>query len=183
MTDQGRAILLAVGGGVAAYKSATLCSRLAQRGCDVQVVMTKAALEFVGAATFSALSGKPVASSSFDPHYPLGAHIELAERPDLLIVAPTTANLLAKFASGIADDLLTTLFLQVECPVVLAPAMSSAMWNKPSVQRNVKQLQEDGCNMIGPESGWLSCRRRGDGRMSEPESILSAAMEIASADR
>ena len=182
MSEQGQAILLAVGGGIAAYKSATLCSRLVQAGGDVQVVMTKAAEKFIGPATFAALSGKPVSNSCFDPHHPLGSHIELA-KCDLLIVAPTTANLLAKFASGIADDLLTTVYLQIECPVLLAPAMSSAMWDKPSVQRNVEQLVRDGCHMVGPESGWLSCRQKGNGRMSEPESILSAAQELISMGR
>jgi phosphopantothenoylcysteine decarboxylase/phosphopantothenate--cysteine ligase len=175
MSKQGRAILLAVGGGIAAYKSAILCSRLAQAGHDVRTAMTKSAAQFIGAATLSALSGRSVASGMFDASYPLGAHIEVARELDLMIVAPTTANLLAKFANGTADDLVSTLYLQVECPVLLAPAMSATMWSKPAVKRNLDVLRDDGCQIVGPETGWLSCRVSGDGRMSEPETILQAA--------
>lgn len=179
MSRQGRAILLAVGGGISAFKSAILCSRLVQDGSDVRVAMTRAAGNFIGASTLSALSGKPAAVDSFDPErYPLGAHIELARDLDLMVVAPATANLLAKFAAGIADDLVTTLYLQAECPVLLAPAMSAAMWSKPSVQRNVAQLREDGCHFVGPESGWLSCRVQGEGRMSDPAEIITAANRL-----
>ena len=96
------------------------------------------------------------------------------------MVAPATANVLAKFACGLADDLLTTLYLQVSCPVLLAPAMSSQMWEKPSVKRNVQQLVKDGCTLVGPESGWLSCRQKGDGRMSEPSTILAEAEKLVS---
>ena len=175
MNENRQVILLAVGGGIAAYKSAILCSRLAQNGCEVRTAMTHAAQQFIGAPTFAALSGNAVAVDTFDPTYPLGVHIELARDLDLMIVAPATANLLAKFAGGVADDLVSTLYLQVECPVLLAPAMSTAMWGKPSVQRNVRQLAKDGCQFVGPESGWLSCRERGEGRMSEPETILEIA--------
>jgi phosphopantothenoylcysteine decarboxylase/phosphopantothenate--cysteine ligase len=173
-----RRIVLAIGGGIAAYKSAALCSRLAQSGHEVQVVMTRSAAEFVGRPTLAALSGRPVVSSWFDDAYPLGAHIELAAGVDLLIVAPATANLLAKFATGFGDDLVSTLFLQNTAPVLLAPAMSDPMWNKPAVQRNVETLRGDGCHVIGPESGWLSCRVKGTGRMSEPETIFAAATDL-----
>ena len=168
-------VLLAVGGGIAAYKTAMLCSRLAQDGISVRVAMTRSATEFIGPTTLAALSGRPVACESFDPHYPLGAHIELAKDADLMIVAPATAGLMAKFACGIADDLVSTLYLQVACQVMLAPAMSDPMWSKPATQRNVKQLRDDGCKIIGPESGWLSCRVQGEGRMSEPDVIAAAA--------
>ncbi len=178
MSQQGRAILLAVGGGIAAYKSAIVCSRLVQAGFDVRVAMTKAAIEFVGPPTFAALSGKPVATQVFENHLPLGAHIELADDADLMLVAPATANLMAKFAGGVADDLVSTTYLQVRCPVLLAPAMSDVMWAKPSVQRNLDQLREDGCHFVGPESGWLSCRAAGEGRMSDPDQIVAAATEI-----
>lgn len=179
MSETGRAILLAVGGGVAAYKSAFLCSRLVQCGYDVRVAMTRSATQFVGVSTFAALSGKGVATDVFEPNaYPLGAHIELAEACDLMLVAPTTANLLSKFACGQADDLVSTLYLQVDCPVLVAPAMSASMWSTPSVQRNVSQLREDGCHFVGPNTGWLSCRVSGDGRMSEPDEILDAAEEL-----
>ncbi|TWU20548.1 Phosphopantothenoylcysteine decarboxylase [Novipirellula galeiformis] len=177
MSKEGRAILLAVGGGIAAYKSATVCSRLVQSGYDLRTAMTSSATQFIGAATFAALSGKPVAQDSFDsPRFPLGAHIEWTRDLALMIVAPATANLLAKFATGLADDLISTLYLQAECPVLLAPAMSASMWSKPSVQRNVEVLRGDGCHFVGPESGWLSCRVRGEGRMAEPNSIVESAM-------
>jgi phosphopantothenoylcysteine decarboxylase/phosphopantothenate--cysteine ligase len=179
MSETGRAVLLAVGGGIAAYKSASLCSRLVQCGYRVRVTMTRSATEFVGAAALAALSGRPVAQDVFDSQsYPLGAHIELAEAIDLMVVAPATANLMAKFASGLADDVVSNLYLQCVAPVLIAPAMSSAMWSKPSVQRNVAQLREDGCHFVGPETGWLSCRVSGEGRMSEPDEILAAAEEL-----
>ncbi len=179
MTTSGRAILLAVGGGIAAYKSATVCSRLVQAGNDLRTAMTASATEFLGAATLSALSGKPVAKHSFESDlYPLGAHIQLSRGIDLMIVAPATANLLAKFATGVADDLISTLYLQAECPVLLAPAMSESMWSKPSVQRNIETLRRDGCHIIGPESGWLSCRVKGEGRMAEPEQIVERVNQI-----
>ncbi|QEG00675.1 Phosphopantothenoylcysteine decarboxylase [Stieleria maiorica] len=171
-------ILLAVGGGIAAYKAAMLCSRLAQRGYQVQTVMTRSATEFLGPATLAALSGRGVGLDGFDNKHPLGSHIELARDVDLMIVAPATANLIAKFAHGVADDLVSTLYLQNTAPVLVAPAMSDPMWNKPAVGRNVDQLAADGCHLIGPDSGWLSCRVKGMGRMSDPEAILDRATEI-----
>ncbi len=176
MTASGQTIVLAVGGGIAAYKSAALCSQLAQAGYQVRVAMSSAATAFVGPATFAALSGRRVAVGSFDPdQWPLGAHIETAVDADLMIVAPATANLLGQFVGGLASDLLSTLYLQVECPVLLAPAMSYSMWCKPAVQRNVAQLRLDGCHFVGPDDGWLSCRKSGSGRMSEPDAIREAA--------
>lgn len=174
MSKTSPTVLLCIGGGIAAYKSAMLCSRLVQNGVQVRVAISQAATEFIGVATLSALSGNPVATSTFDPSRPLGSHIELADGIDLMIVAPATADLLGKFAHGIADDLISTTYLQATCPVALAPAMSDPMWNKPAVQRNVDVLRSDGCQVIGPESGWLSCRVRGDGRMSEPDTIAAA---------
>lgn len=182
----GKVIVLGVGGGIAAYKSAMLCSRLAQAGCEVRVAMTHAATNFVGSTTFAALSGKHVATASFDPAiWPLGPHIELAEGADLFVIAPATANLLGQFAGGLAGDLVSTLYLQVSCPVLLAPAMSNQMWEKPAVQRNVAQLRSDGCHFVGPDSGWLSCRQKGAGRMSEPDAIFHAVKQclIERADR
>lgn len=171
-------ILLGVGGGIAAYKAATLVSRLAQRGHHVQVAMTPASAAFIGPSTLAALSGRPVASEMFAPEcWPLGPHIELAADIDLMVVAPATADLMARFALGIADNLVAALYLQRECPVLIAPAMSASMWGKPSVQRNVAQLQADGVRMIGPEEGWLSCRQKGAGRMAEPETILEKVEE------
>ncbi len=178
MNSRRKKILLAIGGGIAAYKSAVLCSRLAQAGFDVRVAMTRSATTFIGPPTLAALSGNAVAIEMFDDRYPLGPHIELADGIEVMIVAPATANLIAKFAHGLADDLISTLYLQVACPVLIAPAMSAPMWSKPSVQRNVQRLAEDGCHFVGPESGWLSCRVIGEGRMSEPESILTAAQSL-----
>lgn len=171
-------VLLVVGGGIAAYKSAVLCSRLVQAGHQVQTVMTRSATEFLGAATLAALSGRPVGLDGFDSRYPLGSHIELTRDVGLMIVAPATANLIAKFALGIADDLASTLYLQNTAPVLVAPAMSDPMWKKPAVVRNVSQLGDDGCQIIGPDSGWLSCRVKGVGRMVDPEAIFERAAEI-----
>jgi phosphopantothenoylcysteine decarboxylase len=169
-----REIVLGVSGGIAAYKAAALTSSLVQCGAGVTAVLTRNAKRFVGPATFAALTGRPVASRSFDPAaFPLGAHIELAERADLLVVAPATADFLATAAAGGAGDLLTTLLLCVECPVLVAPAMNAAMWAKPAVQRNVARLVDDGVEVIPPGSGWLSCRKEGAGRMAEPEEILA----------
>jgi phosphopantothenoylcysteine decarboxylase/phosphopantothenate--cysteine ligase len=171
----GREIVIGVSGGIAAYKAATLTSQLVQQGAGVTAVLTQAARKFVGAATFAALTGRPVASRSFDPAaFPLGAHIELAAKADLIVVAPATADTLAKTAAGMGDDLLSTLLLCAECPVLYAPAMNAAMWAKPAVQRNVQTLAADGATIIPPGTGWLSCRQQGTGRMAEPEEIAAA---------
>ena len=169
-----REILIGVTGGIAAYKTAALVSKLVQGGAGVSVVMTHAAVKFVGPATFAALTGRPVAMDGFDPAFPLGAHIELARRSELLCVAPASADFLAKTASGAADDLLSTLFLSFTGSVLFAPAMNREMWAKPAVRRNVAQLKSDGVQMIGPGEGWQSCRDVGAGRMAEPEEILAA---------
>jgi phosphopantothenoylcysteine decarboxylase/phosphopantothenate--cysteine ligase len=172
-----REILIGVCGGVSAYKSAAMVSRLVQDGHGVTVVLTRSAKRFIGAATFRALTGRQVVRDIFDPSYPLGAHIELARLADILCVAPATANLLAKAAHGIADDLLSTLLLTFTGPKLLAPAMNTEMWAQAAVQRNVDQLKADGYRLIGPASGWLSCRDQGAGRMSEPEEIRAAILE------
>lgn len=180
---KGREIIIGVSGGVAAYKAAALTSHLVQQGAGVTAVLTRNARKFIGAATFAALTGRPVASRSFDPaSFPLGAHIELAAKADLVVVAPASADILAKAAHGLADDLLTTLLLCAECPVVFAPAMNSAMWAKAAVQRNVETLVKDGAMIVSPGTGWLSCRQTGAGRMAEPGEI-AAAIEQALAKR
>lgn len=174
-----RKLLIGVTGGIAAYKTAMLVSQLVQEGADVSVVMTASAGKFIGAATFEALTGKPVARGMFDePGHPLGPHISLADWAELVCVAPATANFLAKTAGGLADDLLSTLILAFRGPVLLAPAMNSAMWEKPAVQRNVKQLEADGYHFVGPGSGWLSCRQQGSGRMSEPDEIKTSIAKL-----
>ena len=171
-------VVVGVSGGIAAFKSAVLVSRLVQRGLDVSVVLTDSAQQFVGAGTFAALCNRAPVTSAFDPRYPLGPHIELAFDCRLFIVAPATAHVIAGCALGLADCLLSTLYLNMECPVLFAPAMSTPMWDKPAVIRNVEQLKTDGVRMIGPESGWLTCRRVGAGRMSEPEAILAACEQF-----
>jgi len=177
----GRELVIGVTGGIAAYKTAALVSQLVQSGAGVSVVMSESAGRFIGATTFEALTGRPVNTSSFDvAQYPLGAHIELAQRGQLLCVAPATANFLAKAATGLADDLLSTLTLCFTGPILLAPAMNSDMWEKPAVERNVAQLKSDGFQIIDPEEGWLSCRRRGAGRMASPETILAAIQAVFS---
>jgi phosphopantothenoylcysteine decarboxylase/phosphopantothenate--cysteine ligase len=174
-----REVIVGVSGGIAAYKTAALVSQLVQAGHGVSVVMTAAAREFIGPATFAALTGRPVLERVFDDsQHPLGAHIDLAQRGDVLCVAPATANVLAKAAAGMADDLLSTLLLSFTGPVLLAPAMNSEMWDKPSVQRNVAQLRKDGIHFVDPEEGWLSCRTRGVGRMAAPEKIFAAIQEL-----
>lgn len=175
-------IIVGVGGGIAAYKMAIVVSRLVQANHDVRVVMTKGAMHFVGEATFAALCSQPPISDTYDSTFPLGAHIELAEDADLMVVAPTTARLAASFAHGLADDLLATLYLSRECPVLLAPAMSNTMWEKPAVQRNIEQLKADGVYLVGPDSGWLSCRRKGVGRMAEPEALLAEIENLLSTE-
>ena len=164
-------ILIGVTGGIAAYKSATLVSQLVQADYQVQVVMTQSAHQFIGPATFFALTGRKVCTDMFDPDFPLGPHIELAREYDLMCVAPATANFLSKAAHGASDDLLSTLFLCFTGPVILAPAMNCEMWENAATQANVGILTERKIELVGPESGWLSCRTTGIGRMSEPETI------------
>jgi phosphopantothenoylcysteine decarboxylase/phosphopantothenate--cysteine ligase len=174
----GREVIIGVTGGVAAYKTAALVSRLVQAGAGVTVVATAAAERFVGPATFAALTGRPVAREVFEEAaHPLGAHIDLAAKAHLLCVAPATANFLAKAACGLADDLLATLYLAFPGPVLVAPAMNNAMWEKQAVQRNVAQLRADGVRIIDPEEGWLSCRVKGVGRMADPDRIFAAIEE------
>jgi phosphopantothenoylcysteine decarboxylase/phosphopantothenate--cysteine ligase len=176
----GREVLLGVSGGIAAYKAAALASRLVQAGARLTVVMTQAATQLVGPKTFEALSGRPVLTEMFGPgSHP---HIEPAQRAELLCVAPATANILAKAACGLADDLLSTLILAFDGPVIMAPAMNCHMWAKPAVQRNVAQLRADGVLLIGPTEGYLSCGDRGPGRMAEPEAIFDVILKELKAE-
>jgi phosphopantothenoylcysteine decarboxylase len=177
-----REILVGVTGGIAAFKTAALVSDLVQSGIGVTVVMTRSAVKFVGPATFRALTGRPVATRVFkDDGHPLGPHIQLARQAELLCVAPATANFLAKAACGLADDLLSTLYLSFTGKVIVAPAMNKEMWAKPSVQRNVTQLVADGVEMVGPGDGWQSCREVGTGRMAEAAEIAAAVRRLLSA--
>ena len=171
----GRELLIGVTGGIAAYKTAALVSRLVQAGAGVSVIMTQAATQLVAPKTFEALSGRPVGLEVFGP----GAHphIEPAERAELFCIAPATANILAKAACGLADDLVSTVLLSFNGPILMAPAMNCIMWQKPAVQRNVAQLRADGIQFIEPEEGRLSCGMSGPGRMAEPETIFRAIAE------
>lgn len=167
-----REILIGVTGGIAAYKTAALVSRLVQAGAGVTVIMTRSATRLVGSKTFEALTGRPVRTRMFGRgSHP---HIELADSADLLCVAPATANILAKAALGMADDLLSTVLLSFDGPTLFAPAMNTRMWEKPAVKRNVAQLKADGAVLIGPEQGYLSCGAIGAGRMAEPDAIFQA---------
>ena len=176
---QDREILVGVTGGIAAYKTADLVSKLVQAGAKVTVAMTEAATKFVGPTTFEALTNRPVYRSMFQPvEHPQGEHIGLARRAELYVVAPATADFIASAASGRAESLVTTLALTVTCPILVAPAMNTEMWNKPPVQRNLKQLEEDGLHIIQPGDGWLSCGQIGPGRMAEPAELLKRIREL-----
>jgi phosphopantothenoylcysteine decarboxylase len=178
-----RELLLGVTGGVAAYKAADLCSKLVQAGAAVTVVLTESARHFIGPTTFEALTGRAVHGDLFRPteHF-RGEHIGLAQKAELMIIAPSTANFLAEVAGGFASDLLSTLALTATCPLLIAPAMNCEMWAKPSVQRNVTQLRADGVHFVEPGTGWLSCGQIGAGRMAEPSEILAAAARLLEAN-
>ncbi len=176
-------LLLGMTGGIAAYKAAELCRLLVQDGCDVQVVMTEAACRFVTRATMQALSGKRVFTDLWDEAVPSGmGHIELSRDRDLVVVAPASADFLAKLAAGLADDLLSTLCLARECPLLVAPAMNRQMWENTSTRRNVHLLAADGVRIAGPASGDQACGEVGPGRMLEAEEIhreILAALQPA----
>ena len=166
-------ILLGVTGGIAAYKAADLCSKLVQLGASVSVIMTEAAHHFIGRTTFEALTARPVNSAPFQAqeHFQ-GEHIGLAQRADAVVVAPATAATIARFAHGLSDDLLSTTILATTAPVFVAPAMNCDMWAKAAVQRNVRQIADDGMLIVDPEEGWLSCGQVGAGRMADPAVII-----------
>ena len=169
----GRRLVLGVSGGVAAYKAAQLVRDLQRAGASVQVVMTDAATRFVGTPTFQALSGNPVFTDAWDRRIDDGmAHIELSRGSDAIVIAPATADLLAKLAHGLCDDLLSTLCVARAVPLLVAPAMNRQMWSHPATQRNVAQLKADGVGILGPASGDQACGEVGDGRMLEPLEIV-----------
>jgi len=172
---QGRKILLVIGGGIAAYKCLDLIRRLAERGATVTPVLTRAATEFVTPLSVAALAGEKTYTDLFDltDEAEMG-HIQLSRSADLLVVAPATADLLAKMATGQANDLATTLLLATDKPVLVAPAMNVRMWEHPATQRNVATLKTDGVQFVGPDEGNMACGEFGPGRMSEPLEIVSA---------
>lgn len=174
----GRRILVGVTGGIAAYKTATLVSRLAQAGAEVTVAMTEAAAHFVAPLTFQALSARPVYTSAWehiessDPQ-----HIALARDMDAAIVAPASMDCLARLAAGRADDVVSLILSAIDrerTPVLLAPSMNAVMWAQPATRRNVNQLRADGFLFVGPDEGWQACRTVGPGRMAEPEELFAA---------
>lgn len=170
-------IVLGITGGIAAYKAAELTRELQRKGFDVQVVMTRAAGSLVTPATFQALSGKPVFSDLWDPRIADNmGHIELSRGKEAIVVAPATADFLAKIANGLADDLLSTLCLARECPLLVAPAMNRQMWDNPATRRNVERLLRDGVNILGPGRGDQACGEVGLGRMLEPQEIAEAVV-------
>ncbi|MFG6668367.1 bifunctional phosphopantothenoylcysteine decarboxylase/phosphopantothenate--cysteine ligase CoaBC [Halomonas sp. HNIBRBA4712] len=174
-TLAGKRILLGVSAGIAAYKSAQITRLIKQAGGDVRVVMTDGAQAFITPLTLQALSGEAVRTSLLDPEAEAGmGHIELARWADALLIAPATADLIARLVHGLADDLLTTLSLACEAPRLIAPAMNQAMWRHPASQRNARKLVEDGWQVIGPAAGEQACGDVGPGRMSEPEEIVQA---------
>jgi phosphopantothenoylcysteine decarboxylase/phosphopantothenate--cysteine ligase len=175
-----RQIIVGVCGGIAAYKSADLVSKLVQSGAGVTVCMTNDAQKFVQPLTFEALSGKKVRTEIFDlADSSDPQHIALTEQSDLFIIAPATAHTIAKIAHGFCDDIISLLAIAAACPILLAPAMNNHMWENPIAQENVKKLSANkNYHLIGPDEGWLACRNTGPGRMSEPTKILEEAQRL-----
>ena len=174
-TNDARRVLLCVCGGIAAYKAADLVRRLRDAGCDVQVAMTDNAQRFITEQTLQALSHRPVRTSLWDESAEAAmGHLELAGWAQHVIVAPATANTIAKLAHGLADDLVSTLCLATEAPLAIAPAMNHRMWRHPATQANVATLRDRGVQLIGPDDGPLAEGESGPGRMAEPAAIVAA---------
>lgn len=171
----GRHVVMGVTGGIAAYKACEVVSRLKKLGADVDVIMTENAAKLVAPLTFETLSARPVSVDTFARTASWDVrHISLAQKADVMLVAPATANLMAKLACGIADDMLTTTLLATKAPIVLAPAMNTGMWTAEATQQNLRTLLARGVRTVGPDSGRLACGDSGAGRMSEPEAIVEA---------
>jgi phosphopantothenoylcysteine decarboxylase/phosphopantothenate--cysteine ligase len=180
-----RRIILGVGGGIAAYKACDLASKLVKDGAVVTAVLTRSARKFTTAFAFEALTGQPCLTRAFkriEPGENPYPHIEPARAAELVILAPATADLLAKLAHGLADELLPTLMLTVRCPVLICPSMNVQMWEHPATQANVKALRKFGHQFCGPRSGALACGMEGAGRLSEPPEIVEAACRILNDD-
>lgn len=171
-------ILLGVTGCIGAYKAAEVLRGLQKAGAQVRVVMTEHAAEFISPLTFEALSGEPVIVGMFaQPDHSTIEHIAAARQSDLLLIAPATANIIAKFANGLADDFLSTLYLSNTNPVLIAPAMNVEMWNHPATQANLKVLRERGVQFVEPGAGYQACGEIGVGRLAEPEEIVAAVLQ------
>ena len=176
---KGKTVLLGVTGGIACYKSAGLASALVKQGANVQVLMTRNATEFIGPHTFESLTGNRVSVDTFDRNYQFQVeHIALADQADLVLVAPATANVLAKLAHGLADDMLTTTVLACDCPKIAAPAMNTRMYENPVTQDNLALLRRYGWEIVEPASGRLACGAVGKGKMPEPEELLPPMEEL-----
>jgi phosphopantothenoylcysteine decarboxylase/phosphopantothenate--cysteine ligase, prokaryotic len=174
-------IALGVSGGIAAYKAVEILRGLQKAGCLVRVAMTERACEFIRPLTFRALTGEHVIVDDYAPDNPDPiAHITFSQSVDLLLVAPATANIIAKFANGIADDFLTSTYLASNAPVMIAPAMNTTMWNHLATQRNLQRLREDGVRIVEPDAGEMACKTIGPGRLSDPERIVAAALALLS---
>jgi phosphopantothenoylcysteine decarboxylase / phosphopantothenate---cysteine ligase len=174
-----RRVALGVTGGIAAYKAAEVLRGLQREGCLVHVAMTRRACEFITPLTFRALSGAHVIVDDYAPDNPDPiAHITFSQTVELLVIAPATANIIAKFANGIADDFLSTTYLAANAPVLVAPAMNTTMWNHPATVRNLERLRADGVHIVAPDTGEMACGTVGPGRLSEPEGIVRAAIKI-----
>ena len=174
MALTGKRVLLGITGGIAAYKAAELARLLVKDGADVRVAMTEAATRFIGTATLQALTGQPVWSDLWDARVDDAmGHIELSRDRELILVAPASADFMAKLAHGLADDLLSTLCVARRCPLMVAPAMNVEMWQNAATQRNAQTLRADGVQIVGPASGGQACGEMGMGRMSEPADILA----------
>lgn len=175
-------IALGVCGGIAAFKAVEILRGLQQAGCEVRVAMTKRACEFIQPLTFRALSGHHVIVDDYSPDNPDPiAHITFSQTIDLLIVAPATANMIAKFAQGIADDFLSSTYLASSAPVLVAPAMNTKMWQHPATIRNIEQLRKDGVYILEPDAGEMACGTFGPGRLSEPERVVAEALSLLAA--
>src|SRR5213594_4766913 len=179
MRLHGKTVVVGVSGGIACYKACEVVRLLVAAGARVRVVMTAAAQRFVTPLTFQTLAGQPVATDTFDltQESEIG-HIRLADEADAVAIAPATANVIAKLATGIADDLLTTVLLVARAPVVLAPAMNVHMWEHPTVQENLARLVARGAHVVGPTSGWLACGYEGTGRLAEPDDIVEEILRV-----
>ena len=184
MQLKGKTVLLGVTGGIACYKSANLASALVKQGANVQVLMTKNATEFIGPHTFESLTGNRVSVDTFDRNYQFQVeHIALADQADLVLVAPATANVLAKLAHGLADDMLTTTILACNCPKIAAPAMNTKMYENPVTQDNLDILRKYGWEIVEPASGRLACGAVGKGKMPEPEDLLETVLHALSHEK
>jgi len=172
---------LGVSGGIAAYKAVEVMRLLQKSGCEVSVAMTRHATEFVQPLTFRALTDAPVIVDDYDPQNPDPiAHVNFSQNIDLLLIVPATANIIAKFANGVADDFLTSLYLATKAPVLIAPAMNTTMWEQPATQRNIARLKKDGVRFVEPVAGELACKTVGTGKLEDVENIVAQALALLS---